>query len=178
MFEDCVLRSSCCAQHYQEDLRRIRRCICSAGWNSCSSIDSFCEVNLCKPELQRIFYDLERQWPTLIHDDSLIQPDTDSTNSVYVVNRKIILVIHATSMPQRWYAQAPYPSSISRIPSSVGAARGSKITLKLPGRETDESVMSFSSIGEVGSGLTVRAHRISAVSRNTDLLINNKQLLV
>jgi hypothetical protein len=91
------------------------------------------------------------------------------------------LAIHATALcfnVQRWDTQAPYPSSISMIPSGVGAARGSKITLKLPGRVTDESVMFVSSIGDLGSGLTVRAHRISAVSRNTDLLTNSKQMPV
>ena len=56
----------------------------------------------------------------------------------------------------------------------VLAARGSKITLNGKGWVFADSVKAKSSIGADRSGLTLKAHRISAVLRKTELFEREK----
>ena len=74
--------------------------------------------------------------------------------------------------------QSPYSSIISRRPSMVLAARGSKITLNGKGWVFADSVKAKSSIGADRSGLTLKAHRISAVLRKTELFERGKNKFV
>ena len=59
----------------------------------------------------------------------------------------------------------------------VLAARGSKITLNGKGWVFADSVKAKSSIGADRSGLTLKAHRINAVLRKTELFERGKKNL-
>src|SRR6266550_1214556 len=74
--------------------------------------------------------------------------------------------------------QVPYASSNSLIPSYESATRGSKITLNGNGWTLTDWVKANWSIGDVGSDLTVMAHKTSEVLRNTDLPVTHKQLML